>query len=96
MQTRESKEARRRRLDERRERQRTRVPGFTPVRNERIMRAVQSNALLLQLAGRPAVDAQAEAWRAVAKGLPAEPRVNRHRVRPSKSDSPVYRKAIPA
>ncbi len=87
-------DAHRQRLDERRERQRTRAPGFTPVRNNRIASAVQSNAMLLQLAGRPAVDAQAEAWRIVAKRLPAEPRVNRHRVKPSKSDSPEYRKAL--
>lgn len=88
----ETKEARRRRLNERRARQLARTPGFTPIRNVRVSKAVQATALIFQIQGKSAIDAQNAAWDHVAKSLPRAAMVKSHRPRPSKSDSPEYRK----
>lgn len=87
-----AKEAHRQRMVERRRRQLAREPGFTPISNARIDKAIAAATLALRLQGKGPVEAQEEATRHVARQLPPAPRVKSHRPRPSKSDDPAYRK----
>lgn len=68
--------------------------GFTPVRNKRIDAAIAAVALALLEAGKlQPRDVHIEAVRQVARTLPAPAFGRRLRMpKPSKSDSPVYRK----
>lgn len=84
------------RMKKRRAEQLARAPGFTPVHNERVSKAVEAAALMFQLPphGLSAAEAHQRAWQHVAKSLPRPRMVRSLRVKPSKSDSPAYRKAI--
>ena len=73
----------------------SRLPiGFTPIANKRINAAIAAAALKLLEAGRlDPRSVQVEAVRQVARTLPLPPIARRHRTpKPSKSDSPTYRK----
>lgn len=90
-------------LAARREEQRRRQPGFTPMSNKRINRMMQERLLVLTsediefratmgTGGEPDVRAlQEQAVRDVAKKLPPAGRSKLFVRRPSKSDSPAYR-----
>jgi hypothetical protein len=68
--------------------------GFTPIRNKRIDAAIAAAALALLKAGKlHPREVHVEAVRQVARILPAPEFGRRLRMpKPSKSDSPVYRK----
>jgi hypothetical protein len=88
----------RERMKARRERQLARTPGFTPVRNERVEKAIATQEALISLAalnggGVPnAIEVREQALRNVARSLPKPQPSKLYRHRPSKSDSPAYRK----
>lgn len=67
--------------------------GFTRVRNKRIDGARAAAFAGFVAVGMSAMDAEAAAWREVAKSLPSA-RGRQRFVRPSKSDNPSYRKSI--
>ncbi|EJU13662.1 hypothetical protein LH128_07607 [Sphingomonas sp. LH128] len=68
--------------------------GFTPIRNKRIEAAIAAEGIRLLKAGLARPDAvHNDAIRNVAANLPASPFARRLRLpRPSKNDSPIYRK----
>lgn len=71
-------------------------PGFTTVRNQRIDGAMQAMFAMLvaREPHRNPADLQQEAVRAVMRTLPHPPMVRSTRRKPSKNDSPIYRKAV--
>lgn len=92
-------EARRQMLVERRSRQRSRQPGFTPMLNKRVSSAIELQTALNIAAGLPGgrpidpIDARQNAINKVASGLPSASRSKLYRYRPSKNDDAGYRKA---
>ena len=72
----------------------TMTAGFTPIRNAKIESAVQAAIMFAQVRNPKLtpIEAHEQGWRDVARTLPAG-RGDKYRIRPSKSDSPAYRKA---
>lgn len=92
-------------MQQRRLMQRDRTAGFTPVRNQRLMDYYEGQKVLIAVAHtdengkcslKPA-EIEQKAFNNLRNSLPAPKQEKRHRrLRPSKSDNPVYRKAVAA
>lgn len=88
-------------MRERREAQRARTAGFTPIKNQRVLDFLQSQKMLVAMAhmnggscSLKPEEIEKRAFDNLRKSLPALPHQKRHRqVKPSRSDHPEYRKA---
>lgn len=82
----------------RRERQRSRAPGFEAVPSKRNAALFQTFMLEEMMQGTPVHLVEALAWQRLARQLPPPPMERRAlplaRPRPSRSDDPAYRKSF--
>lgn len=78
----------------RRERQLARQTGFTAIENKRVSGAYGAAFLAFIQMGHSQQEASRQAWREVAKSLPARRMVRDYSARPSKSHNAAYRKAF--